>query len=879
MPNWRPLLAGGVVLITGFGAMHAFWALGDWPAELRGLWDYRSATVGDGLLLPVSAGILAGAASRLPRAPGDRRAALVAAALAAVAGIASQWLWLRDPSPELNWTLPEPHAFNAAGWYHAVFLVAATAFLAGAGMMALWRARALRRSRGAGAASRYLEHPWAGVLLACLLGFVGLLMLDSEDIVSTEATRSTLALVLVGAALSLALIRWGFGPITAPGFRNLATALLFAIALGGITREWPPAFDLSSINAVVTGMLLVAIATQLLAWESPSWPLETVTCGLWLLVGFDTLDRFEIEQWADVWLVVIPLAVMLVPIGLIMLVFAEPDEQMPDGRLLFFALPVPLLVTLVADVLASHRNLPMSSQIVDYAFTVFVIYWLVWIGGQRYRLLPLMEVREEPGRRLELSLIATWTAITGIFGGTLAGFVYTIEVAEPGLGWDSPGRTVSPYPGATLTVAVVACLIGAFAWLIGSPEPTDSRIRPNRSGADEPFLPPTLRASDRSLLAAMLAVVAWLALPLVLFAVQRGSGASVFPLAPGVIGWAALLAAAVLSVWIAGICHLSLKGNVGEIEFFRLGARERLLVWLTSAAVGTTTFWLLTAGIWRDRGLVRIMDIMVLSAIVILANTLLATAVAAALYRSAPATGATPRYVSLHHPATNVGHDHLLHGYLLLLGIGGIFLAYRLSQTQIGGWAAAALAVLPLTLTYLEQTMVTEKNYAQHIRSERRRGAESGSLAARLCDPSTLRETNAYRCDLIALRARRVYHFVFYVNPFLFALSLLGRGFGRLKRWVVGDVRILPDAGTLSERPVYLAIVESRGDVRLPSDIMRALGVEPGDIVSFTSNGDGEVRVDTIDYRTAYRVFGEEAEARRRQARWAPRAESEAVAD
>jgi hypothetical protein len=58
--------AGLATCASGFGVMYGFHKWGTYPLDLPGLFSYRSATWGDGLLLPLCAGALVVAARPLP---------------------------------------------------------------------------------------------------------------------------------------------------------------------------------------------------------------------------------------------------------------------------------------------------------------------------------------------------------------------------------------------------------------------------------------------------------------------------------------------------------------------------------------------------------------------------------------------------------------------------------------------------------------------------------------------------------------------------------------------------------------------------------------------------------------------------------------------
>ena len=89
-----------------------------------------------------------------------------------------QVVWLADPHPQLNWTFPAPHTFNLVGWYHAGFLIAAASFFTAAFTLILWRCRKPSPERRDGIPA-LMAMPGAAVLAGCLLGFAGLVAMDS----------------------------------------------------------------------------------------------------------------------------------------------------------------------------------------------------------------------------------------------------------------------------------------------------------------------------------------------------------------------------------------------------------------------------------------------------------------------------------------------------------------------------------------------------------------------------------------------------------------------------------------------------------------------------------------------------------------------------
>lgn len=128
----KSILAGLIVFTFGFGAMYLFWVFGTYPRELPGLFSYYSSGIGDSIFLPIlSAGFtMFFLNSEYPLTKKQKIAPIILGIIGAVSGIALQASWLINPDIGLNWTIPKPHYFNAAGWYHAVFLVLMFFFVA-----------------------------------------------------------------------------------------------------------------------------------------------------------------------------------------------------------------------------------------------------------------------------------------------------------------------------------------------------------------------------------------------------------------------------------------------------------------------------------------------------------------------------------------------------------------------------------------------------------------------------------------------------------------------------------------------------------------------------------------------------------------------------
>ncbi|MFF7445947.1 MULTISPECIES: hypothetical protein [unclassified Streptomyces] len=178
MSKVRMALWPVIVFLPGFAALWVFWLAAERRPDLPGLFAFRSATWGDGILLPLLALCLRVMTDRLrpPQGIAHRKRAVTAGAFAGAAvGATVVGTWLVEDRPALNWTMQRPHSFTAAGMWHAVFLVAACAFFA---WLATDLALHLRHS-GDAAVRRSLSSSWAAVALACTAGYAWLGISDA----------------------------------------------------------------------------------------------------------------------------------------------------------------------------------------------------------------------------------------------------------------------------------------------------------------------------------------------------------------------------------------------------------------------------------------------------------------------------------------------------------------------------------------------------------------------------------------------------------------------------------------------------------------------------------------------------------------------------
>lgn len=111
------------LLLGGFVAMNIFWFSDEHDPNLLGLYDFKSATYGDAVALPLLLFLLVRLGQWQVKRTLRRNLLLaICGILGICAGVISQWMWLQDDDIILNWTLPQAGQFNAAGYYHAAFL-------------------------------------------------------------------------------------------------------------------------------------------------------------------------------------------------------------------------------------------------------------------------------------------------------------------------------------------------------------------------------------------------------------------------------------------------------------------------------------------------------------------------------------------------------------------------------------------------------------------------------------------------------------------------------------------------------------------------------------------------------------------------------------
>ena len=165
-----------------------------------------------------------------------------------------------DPAPVTNWSFPTAHHFNAAGWYHAVFLTCMSGLLAG---LVVGASRRLRNNAESALASRsaHLDEiassRWSSAAVFCGVAFVGLLAID-ESGTGTRAGWTTIVIIAGLAALGVTALWYALGQRLRLGVPGLLRGLIAAAA--AVTLSAVGLAGTAALNLVAgTCALLVAL--------------------------------------------------------------------------------------------------------------------------------------------------------------------------------------------------------------------------------------------------------------------------------------------------------------------------------------------------------------------------------------------------------------------------------------------------------------------------------------------------------------------------------------------------------------------------------------------------------------------------------------------
>jgi hypothetical protein len=240
-----PALAPIVLLLAGYLTLLSFWRYGHNPSGLPGLFHYHSATWGDGLLLPLLALFLALLTRDLPK-PSKQWPTWVARAVGAASGALVVFTWWADPKPSANWTIPRAHVLTHAGWWHAGFLVAASAFFAGSWI------ELFRRLRGASndPVDHVMRQPLLAAAFGCTTGYAWLAAADSARAGQTASGRGSLVALILASAVLIGCMVWAAHGVVRSVAQTAVGGLVIATTAVAITSAYGRAAPFMLICAV-----------------------------------------------------------------------------------------------------------------------------------------------------------------------------------------------------------------------------------------------------------------------------------------------------------------------------------------------------------------------------------------------------------------------------------------------------------------------------------------------------------------------------------------------------------------------------------------------------------------------------------------------------
>lgn len=776
----RPCLAAIALFLGGFTVMAGFWRFGQHDPALPGLWDYRSATVGDAILLPFLAAMLVALGDRRPPAPGERTAIAIGGIAGGISGACVVLAWLLDPTPQLNWTIPHPHMVSMPGLYHALFLVVVTTAFGALAARVLWR---IRRARLAspGASSPVRASPWLAAMVGATVGFAGLVTLDNLLIAGKPATRSPSTLSTVGiislAVIVVALVTvWATGRVALRAWLSTVVwGLVLATSVMLIELQplsWPPTLGWSEAFWALGSMLVIALQLAYRRTALPLWWVQAMAICLVIAGGMkNLLLPLEPTQSASFWIWLIwTVASLFLLLSTCRMGTADARKEREEVALVAATIFLPALLVAAATWFqmggfADVRG-DVLSGLLAFVFPIFVL-----VVPAHYALNWLDEQAISPGPKLDVAICLLMVKSVVLVVATLAGASLVAEVTETRLGITARGVGATPY--ATVLVAALlasGALFLAANWVIHTPRP----------GEQLPPLPERvpIEIPRPGLLVAIAAVVVWGVTPIWLGLGKSGHPPATLRLTDLTVAQppALVIVSLLVSAWVGYTSYESVLANMELAEFYDAGLSGKIL----AAACGLSAFaavaWLFLAGMWVGGAQASMTSTLAIVMLVALGNLLTAVGCAWCLMRAAPKLPGAVWYMSLHLPVVNVAHDLLLSGYFILcVAIARFGLSWLPTSGDTFSFAQNVFPAIGLVLTLVGYTKAMRLISAEYVKSELKR--DPGVLHAR----SPLAQEETHR--LWTERAR-----------------LLGQRFDRKLNWslVASFVGIIPSGAQVA---------------------------------------------------------------------------------
>ena len=561
------------VLALGFVAVGLFWLLGDY-GSLTGLPAYDSATWGDGLFLPLQALAVKHLTDQMPALP-SRWPARVGGVAGGVTGAAVIVVWLADPAPHLNWTMPRPHEFDPAGWWHALFLVGACSLFARLWVDLLTRLRAQRRrnadTRGV------TQSAWFACAVAAAFGYAALLWRDSVAASGTSAGLAS-AGALVSAVLAFMVVlllaltsrvaEVGPAMYAALGLAGGAVAVILAPPDDALSRT-------ALFAAFFTGVALASTAEPRVLTaplrRRPHGPpaLELLAvpavCCLVPLIGARAPGSVTVASSGVLILGVIAYAVVLR--------FLRRGREGVDGALwVSVGIAACLLAAGLSASWLSHRpgaNYVTGGFVLTLVGAVLGGVFLPYYRADYERVMHLEAGRNEGDKPTAPESAETsriWARVGGYGSAAFASLLALTLAVAPSLGWTDTSSTAPLLP--LWGVLGLAGLVLAATW-------------PSIRNAGRPL---TARRTDRSLAGTVAPAVAGILLfGWVVVQTVAGSATGALPLIQAVV--------------IAAFCLECMLGNGLRLHLAQVTTARASTALAVTLGICGVAYWSLTSGV------------------------------------------------------------------------------------------------------------------------------------------------------------------------------------------------------------------------------------------------------------------------------------------
>ena len=262
------ILCAAATFIGGFGIMYRLWRMLGTSDGLPGLFYYRAATIGDGIL--VGAGTAFIQYNKFLHM-GRNKTSIIMAIVASLIAAIVQASWLINDNTVLNWSIPSAHHFNLAGWYHSLFFIAMFGIITYL-MCRIWHV--IRK--------KTKEYTWfekAAYMLLVSAGMLFILMLAADD----YSQYCSMVFLLTGTAMGVLIMLI----VYLRSANREHGKELFSTVLSGVLC----AYSLSLFICIpIRGDIAIALGSGLCAcflWRIEKFSVQQIICkDIWTILFY-----------------------------------------------------------------------------------------------------------------------------------------------------------------------------------------------------------------------------------------------------------------------------------------------------------------------------------------------------------------------------------------------------------------------------------------------------------------------------------------------------------------------------------------------------------------------------------------------------------------